>query len=353
MGENGDSIGSTRGVPPNPECRGFNPPDRMTEMPTCWILTDGKAGMESQCLGLAEALGLSPTIKRITPRFPWSILPPQLWLAPLQAPGPRGDPLDPPWPDLLIATGRQTVAPAMAIKKKLGRKIIAIQIQNPTVDPARFDLVVTPLHDDLKGENVISTLGALHRITPERLIDEAAAFADRYAALPRPLVAVLIGGSNKQYRMTEQSAERLADLLADAAAKQGVGLAITASRRTGTENIKRIKQRLSHVAADIWDGTGDNPYFGMLGLADAIVVTGDSVNMISEACAAGKPVHIFQLEGGSAKFDRFHQILLDKGLTRPFMGDIEQWDTPPWDDMTRAADAVRGLLSRNGLTILS
>jgi mitochondrial fission protein ELM1 len=325
----------------------------MTDKPTCWILTDGKAGMESQCLGLAEALDLTPVIKRITSRFPWSILPPQLWVAPLQAPSPPGDDLAPPWPDLLIATGRQTVAPALAIKKAQGSAIIAVQIQNPTVDPSRFDLVIAPKHDDIEGSNVVTTLGALHRITPERLTEEAARCAARYAALPRPLVAVLIGGTNKQYRMTEQCTDRLADLLVDAAGRQGLGLAVTASRRTGVKNIERLKQRLSQVPSDFWDETGDNPYFGMLGLADAIVVTGDSVNMVTEACATGKPVHVFQLEGGSGKFRRFHQTLQDRGLTRPFVGSIDQWETTPLDDMARAVDAVRDLLSRHDLPILS
>ncbi len=112
------------------------------------MLTDGKQGMESQCLGLTEALDLVPEILRITPRFPWSILPPQLWFAPLSAPGPNGDSLAPPWPDLLISTGRQTVAPALAIKHRQKDRIVAIQLQNPTAGTARFDLVIAPVHDN-------------------------------------------------------------------------------------------------------------------------------------------------------------------------------------------------------------
>ncbi len=325
----------------------------MTDTPTCWVLTDGKAGMESQCLGLAEALRLSPQVKRISPRFPWSILPPQLWAAPLRSPGAGGDLLSPPWPDLLIATGRQTVAPALAIRKSSGSSTITVQIQNPTVTPARFDLVIAPRHDGIKGDNVVETLGALHRITPTRLARHSAKFIDRYRALPRPLVAVLIGGTNKQYRMTGTSSDQLANLLVQVAEQQGVGLAMTASRRTGDDNIRYLRQRLSGLPADIWDGTGDNPYFGMLGLSDAIVVTSDSVNMVSEACATGKPVYVFHLEGGSAKFDRFHQVLEESGITRPFSGTIEHWEYEPPDDMNRAADAVRGLLARAGHTVLS
>jgi len=318
----------------------------MTEI-RCWVLTDGKAGMESQCLGLAAALGLSPEIKRIATRFPWKYLPPQLWPRPLSAPGPGGDRLEPPWPDLLIASGRQAVAPAIAIREAAGGATVTVQIQNPTVDPARFDLVITPAHDGLGGPNVLSTLGAMHGVTAARLEEAARRFAPRYAALPRPLVAVLIGGPNRQYRMPPACADRLGGLLAEAAREAGAGLAITPSRRTGAANIRRIAARLEGVAADIWDGTGDNPYYGMLGLAEAIVVTGDSVNMVSEAAATGKPVHVFQLEGHGAKFDSFHRAMEERGVTRPFAGRIEYWRYTPPDDMAKAADAVAVLLGQS------
>ncbi|MDC0033452.1 mitochondrial fission ELM1 family protein [Alphaproteobacteria bacterium] len=309
-----------------------------------WVLTDGKQGMESQCLGLTDALDMKPDILRIAPRFPWSVLPPQLWAAPLSAPGPDGDTLTPPWPDLLISTGRQTVAPVLAIKKIQQDRIVVIQLQNPTVDPARFDLVISPSHDGLTGANVVATLGALHRVTPTRLQIEAARFAGRYAALPRPMVAVLLGGDNRHFSMTPKSAYRLGSLLAQVAEKHGAGLAITASRRTGTANLERIGRALEGYHVDIWNGDGDNPYFGMLGLADAIVVTGDSVNMVSEACATGKPVHVSHLDGASGKFGRFHAALEAQGITRPFEGRLENWRYTPPNDVTRAAMAVRKLL---------
>jgi hypothetical protein len=308
----------------------------------CWVMTDGRTGMETQCLGLAEALGLTPEIKRIRTRLPWSILPPQFWLAPLSAPGPGGDRLRPPWPDLLIATGRQAVAPAIGIKKASPQTVI-VQIQNPTVDVARFDLVIAPAHDRLAGANVLSTIGSIHRVTEDRMADEKRNFAARYAALPRPLIGVLIGGDNRQYRMSAASTQDLVAKLREAV-KDGGSLVITPSRRTGTKNIALIRQGLEGVTADIWDGTGDNPYFGILALADAIVVTGDSVNMMTEACATGKPVHVFQLEGNSRKFDRFHARLAEGGMTRPFTGTIEHWRYDPPDDVARAVAAVRDCL---------
>ena len=281
------------------------PPQHVT---TCWVVTDGKAGMESQCLGLAEALGITPQIKRLQPRFPWSHLPPQLWALPLCGLSPSGDRRAPPWPDLLIATGRATVAPALAIKRQSPSTVV-VQIQNPRAGAARFDLIIAPAHDRMTGPNILETTGALHRVTAKRLAEAAEAFRGRF----------------------------------------GGGLAITPSRRTGAENLKRITAPLAGSATDIWDGTGENPYFGILALADALIVTSDSVNMVTEACATGKPVHVFDLEGGSAKFSRFHEALRRKGMTRPFTGDLgdpgDRTHTPP-DDMARAAAAVRALLTR-------
>ena len=117
----------------------------------CWVATDGKIGMESQCVGLAEALGLMPEVKRLAIRVPWRWLPPGIWTAPFAAIDPSGDRLTPPWPDLLIATGRQSVAPALAVKRASGGRTFLVQIQRPGIDVARFDLVVTPEHDRLAG----------------------------------------------------------------------------------------------------------------------------------------------------------------------------------------------------------
>ncbi len=186
--------------------------------------------MENQCLGLAEALGMEPVVKRIVARFPWSVLPPQLWFAPFSAPGADGDMLAPPWPDLLIATGRPTVALSTAIRRASRGRTFTVQIQNPTVDPGRFDVVVAPAHDGLTGENVIATVGALHRVTAERLAENADRFRLRIRHLPQPLVAVLIGGSNAQYRMTAAVAGRLAADLARLAVVHKAGLMVTPSR---------------------------------------------------------------------------------------------------------------------------
>lgn len=307
----------------------------------CWVVSDGKIGMESQCLGLAEALGVRAEVKRLAPRAPWRWLPPTLWPAPLAALGPAGDRLTPPWPDLIIATGRQSVAPVVAVKRASGGRCFLVQIQRPAIDPARFDVIVAPVHDRLNGPNLIETLGAMHRVAPARLAAAATEFAPGLAHLPRPLVAVLLGGPNRVYRWSDTVLTRLAGDLARLCREQGCGLAISASRRTGAAAFDRLSQLLAGQPCVFWtEGGGPNPYFGWLALADAIVVTADSVNMVSEACSTGKPVFVVPLDGGSEKFRRFHARLAESGMTRPFAGRLERWTYSALDEPRRVAAEI-------------
>ncbi|MFZ0692713.1 MAG: mitochondrial fission ELM1 family protein [Alphaproteobacteria bacterium] len=308
-------------------------------------MSDGTAGMENQALGLAQILGFPTRVKRLKTRPPWRWLPPSLWPCPLAAQTRGGDRLEPPWPDVLIATGRQSVAPALAIKARNGGRTFTIQIQNPGISCSRFDLVVAPLHDQLTGPNVIATTGSLHSITPAKLAEAARRLGPALAHLKRPLVAVLVGGTNKVFRLSAQHTRRLAEGLASLVKRHGAGLAVTPSRRTGAVNETVLRDMLGPLGAEIWDGKGENPYLGYLGLADAIVVTGDSVNMVSEACATGKPVYVFDLEGGSAKFSRFHEKLRSDGLTRPFEGTLSEWSYRPLDDTARVVAIIKERLA--------
>lgn len=320
----------------------------MSTTDSCWILSDGKPGNANPCLGLAEAVGYPITVKQITARPPWSWLPPGLWLAPLRAADAGSDALTPPWPDLLIACGRQSAAPAAAIGRAAKGATFTVQLLDPRMAPESFDLVVAPRHDRLGGANIIATLGALNRITPERLAAEAKRVAPSVTHLPTPRVAVLVGGATKRHHPTAGTCARFGDTLAEFAADHGAGLMVTASRRTGKAHSETIRQSLSGSAAVMWDGAGHNPYFGYLGLADAIVVTSDSVAMVSEACATGKPVYIYDLPGGSAKFERFHHGLEQAGCTRRFDGSLENWRYAPLRETTKVAAEVRRRLEDRG-----
>lgn len=306
--------------------------------PTCWVVTDGKPGMENQCVGLAEAMGLSPQVKRVRLRSPWKQLSPSiLRIGNGWANSADSDRLDPPWPDVMIATGRQSVASSLFVRAQCP-STYRIQIQDPGIRASLFDLVVVPRHDRLRGGNVLVTRGSLHRVTPEVTAAAAEKFRDRYAHLPRPLVAVLVGGSNGVYTMTREAMVELADGLARMSAESGCGLLVTASRRTGADNEALLRRTLAGLPAEIWDGQGENPYFAFLGLADAVVATADSVNMVTEASSTGKPVMIAALPGGSRKFDAFHQAMMAEGITRPFTGRLETWTYPVADDTRMVAE---------------
>ena len=312
----------------------------------CWVVTDGKPGMVSQALGLAEAVGLPIVEKRVEVRAPWRWLPAQAWLAPFAALSPQGDGLAPPWPRLLIGCGRMSVALSMAVRRASGGRTFTVQVQKPEVAARHFDLVVPPRHDGLNGENVIQSRGALNRVTPERLAAEAERLTPALAHLPRPLVTVLVGGSNAVYRLTPAIAAELGARLRRLGEEMGAGFAVTPSRRTGAVAEAALRAGLGEAPAVVWDGRGVNPYFGYLGLADYVVATCDSVSMVSEACTTGKPVYVVELEGGSVKFRAFHEGLRRDGLTRPFEGRLEDWRYEPLDDTALVAAEVRRRLER-------
>ncbi len=312
---------------------------------TCWIVTEGVVGMENQCLGLAEALGVAPMVKRIKLRSPWKQLAPFFRVGLSGAFSDKGDSLAPPFPDLMIASGRAGAMACLYARRfqptNGSRRTFTVYIQNPVIDPSRFDLVAVPRHDGLLGENVVTTRGSLHRVTPARLQAEAKAFEKTFAALPSPHIAVVIGGNSASYHLTPVLMAEIAAQLVAVAKDTGGSLMVTASRRTGAENAAILKESLSGVPHYFWDGTGPNPYYAMLGLADYILVTADSANMNSEACSTGKPVYVIPLIGGSEKFRRFHQTLRDDGLARPFEGKLEKWTSTPLNDVELVANRVR------------
>lgn len=323
---------------------------------SCWVVSDGTPGMENPCLGIAGALGVDPVVKRIALRRPWRDLVPFLRVGLSHAFTAEGDAIAPPWPDLLISSGRQSTAASLFVRRAGRGRTLTVHFQDPQVSPELFDLVVVGEHDRLRGRNVMRIKGSPHRVTPGLLAAAAERFGPGLSHLPRPRAAVLIGGSNKVYALTPSIMGELAPALARLTEEGGWGLMVTASRRTGADNEAILRARLENHGSEkggavVWDGTGDNPYFGYLALADAIIVTCDSVNMVSEACAAGKPVHVIELAGGSPKFRRFIEGFYTAGLARPFDGTMPSWTPPAWNETGRVADEIRRLLVDRGIRV--
>jgi mitochondrial fission protein ELM1 len=315
-----------------------------------WIITDGLAGNESQGLAVAEAVGLPFSVKRVRVTGAMRLVPAsfQIYVPParlLRAVN-ANEPLAPPWPRLVVSVGRHAAPIALAVKRAAGA--FALHVQNPKLPPEGFDLIAAPMHDGLTGPNIIVTSGSLHRVTSERLAEAAKHFASRIDALPSPRIAMLLGGTSRAYNFSAEDAAAFGDKLAALARESGGTLLVTASRRTAPQSLAAFSAAIKDVPHWLWDGTGDNPYFGFLALADAIVVTGDSVNMVSEAAATGKPVYVQMLKGHSTRLSRFHRLMQELGATRPFDGKLEVWHSTPIDDTPKVAAAVRRALGLAG-----
>ncbi len=303
----------------------------MSAAATSWILSEGYAGLQAQALGLAEAAGLSPELRVLAPRAPWKWVAASLWPAPLAA---VAGAVRAPLPELIIGCGGVAAAVGAALRRG-GQPVV--QVQHPRMDPKRFDVVVVNRHDELTGPNVVVTRTALHRATPARLAEAAREWAPRFEYLKRPLVAVLVGGSNGRFRLDADVAAGLASQLASMMQRDGVGVAVTPSRRTDPGAIRVLADALIPLGAYVWDGTGENPDFGMLALADAVVVTMDSVSMVSEAAATSAPVLLARLPGRSRRNGLFIDCMLAEGRVREFAGRFEQWPVAPLDDTPEAA----------------
>jgi len=279
---------------------------------SAWVISDGAAGNERQALALATALDVSARVMTLPLRAPWA------WFAPRRIPGgrlalaPRDRAgFEAPWPDVAIGCGRSAALLTRMLRDLSGGDCYCVQILDPRIDPRHWDAVVAPRHDQLEGANVLHTLGSLNPIDDVWLASGREAFPD-FEALPRPRVALLVGGPRRGIEFDEHLSQRLIECVH--AAAQGGSVLATASRRTPPEFASRMRDALADVPGIFWNGEGTNPYPGLLGWAGRIVVTPDSVNMLSEACATGVPVHTVATAPLPEKIARFHAALRERGL---------------------------------------
>ncbi|MBX3457732.1 MAG: mitochondrial fission ELM1 family protein [Candidatus Paracaedibacteraceae bacterium] len=308
-------------------------------MTTCWVISDGSAGMINQAWGLAESLGFEVTLRKIKLRQPWESLAPYFRCGLNFCLSSTSDSLNAPYPDIVFASGRRATLPALLIKQKSPSTKI-VYFQNPKISSEHFDAVICPEHDNYIGANVITTLGATHRITDEKLKIAAQHFAYLNPD-HRPVLSVIIGGPNKNYSMPDDFAERLSHDL-NQLLNQGWRILITLSRRTPLTIAEKLKQLPDSIY--IWDGKGNNPYFGLLGLANVLLVTCDSISMISEACATSAQVYLYKLDGTYPKFDHFHTSVINSGRAEWWTGNIISGDVIPLTVTQDTATKLKELL---------
>ncbi|MEM8624496.1 MAG: mitochondrial fission ELM1 family protein [Pseudomonadota bacterium] len=334
-------------------------PDSAAEALRITVVTDGRAGNAAQALGLAEALGRRGAVRIeervVQPRGGAAMLPAQGWHMlgalpgwPAMAVREAGRLLTPLAPSRLVIGAGRRAAPIVAHLAARDR-VQSVQLLSPQMSLEAFSLVAAPAHDGLDAPNTISTLGSLGRLSPGAIAAAGGALPARtraaIEALPQPRVGVLLGGPSGSARWSGADADRFLDSSA-ALASEAHGLVVTASRRTDPRLAERLRAALPARALWLWDGTGANPYPGLLSLVDAVLVTADSVNMASEAAASGLPVHVFGISALGAKLQAFHAALEVQGAARSFRGKIEQWRYAPLLEADRVAGIVAERLLR-------
>ena len=308
-------------------------------LPTVWVLSDGKAGDEMQCLGVARRLGVEPEIRRVAPRKPFAWLMPRGPIDPREAPDRPESPIRPPFPDIVIASGRRAIPYVRAVKQASNGRTYTVILKDPRTGRAAADLIWVPAHDPLRGDNVLVTVTSPHGVSPERLAAAATSLPQGLAALPKPRVAVLVGGDSRHHRFTEADIARFASQL-DALAMSGARLMGTASRRTPPALAAAVEAVFASHGGWWWDGTGDNPFLALLATADAVIVTADSVNMVGEAAATGRPILLFEPSGGHRKISAFVAALRRDGIVHDFRGRLEGEPYEPVDSTAVIAGAV-------------
>ena len=287
------------------------------------VLSDGAAGNENQARALAAAITSQVDVFLLETRAPWR------WFAPHRLPGSIqafgadfAARLRAPWPDIAIGCGRQAALATRLMRQASDGACRAVQILDPRIDPAHFDMVVTPEHDGLHGANVITTRGGLNAIDDVWLEQARAAFP-ALAALPAPRYALLIGGPTRALALDRAYWESLVTALSARLRADNASLMLTTSRRTPDWLRTAARQAFADVPNHQWHGRmdGPNPYAGFLAWADAVVVTPDSVNMMSEAAATRVPLwsHAPQALGG--KVGNFVTALHASGRLR-FLGEV-------------------------------
>jgi uncharacterized protein len=276
-------------------------PDRSAAPPLAWVLTCHREGDNAQLIGLAEALGCPFEVKRIVYKK-LELVPNLLFKTTLAGMDQRrSSPLAPPWPDLLIFAFRANENIARWICARAGGRTKFVVVGRPWSPLRQFDLVVTTPQLCLPSrQNVLHNILPLHRVTTERLAAAAQEWAPRFAHLQRPYVAVLVGGSSGPYVFGRLTARQLGREVSALSRRLGGSVLVTTSARTSAAATSALWGAIDCPAFRYRWTSGDrlNPYLALLALADTIIVTGESISMITEACVTGKPVFMFDFGGG-------------------------------------------------------
>ncbi len=267
-------------------------------------------------------------------------------LPPSDHPKKPDSPIAPPFPDVVIASGRKTLPYLKALKNAAGDKTFTVFLKDPKTGTSAADLIWVPVHDNLRGDNVIVTLTSPHPLTPEELKLARVSGEKRFADYKGTRIGILLGGTTRGVSWENETCEAFSTALKKLPVKDHSIFAV-ASRRTPKHLEETVKTALSGRKYFYGEDGENNPYRQILSLADILIVTGDSHNMVSEALTTGVPVYVFRPFGLKPKLHQFLEDLQDHKLIRNFDGNLGDFPVQPIDVTGEIAEAIRKRLPKN------
>ena len=310
--------------------------------PKALLLTEGYHGMISQVEGLAKALNADFQHRIVRLNWLWNYIPPKL------SPVSRLILKDGQYItenekfDLVISCGRKSVIPSIFIKKK-NKKIFTIHIQNPKVRFNNFDLIVAPEHDELKGENIITSKGAIHYITRLEIEKARSYLLDKIQN--EKIVSLILGGPNKYYNFSNEELTNIFGEIKSSFISQGYKAIIIPSMRTPK---RIIDLAINEFLTDgfVVNSVDKQAYLSSLAIANSIVVTCDSTSMISEAATSGKPIFVahMQPKRNNYRFKRFYKLFRELGVIKNLGEKVENWTYDSFNEAERIATIINSRL---------
>ena len=308
------------------------------------LLTQGMHGMVSQVEGLAKALNLNYKHQEIKLKRFWNFIPPFLTPTSMSI-------LDSQFifdSKVVISCGRKSVIPSLALKKKYKEKIFTIHIQDPKVSIDKFDLIICPEHDNLTGENVIKTTGAIHYLSEKEISKES-----NYLKIDKEnkkIIAFIIGGPNKYYKYSEKDIDYLFNKIKSIFTRDKYKLVVIPSYRTPSDIIKKAFNSFGHDHMVIKD-IDKKAYMSALSISDYIVVTCDSTSMISEAAITGKPIYVAQMNSSknNLRFQKFFSQFKQLNIIKDLTDKIDLWSYSKLDEVNRISPLINEKIKKNGI----
>ena len=285
------------------------------------LLTEGMHGMISQVEGLAKALNLEFIHEKIEINNFWKLIPPKF--TPIRSFVFKNN-ITKNF-DIVISCGRKSVIPSIYLKNKFKNKVINIHIQDPKVSLNNFDFIISPEHDGLKGENVISSQGAIHYLREEELEKNARYLKSQVKK--EKIVSLIVGGPNKYYDYEDKEVEKIFSKIKENFLKKGYQLIFIPSLRTPQRIIDKAQRYFDDNQIIIKD-VDKKAYLSSLMLGDYIVVTCDSTSMISEAAITGKPIYVAQMTSikKNDRFKKFFELFKSLNIIKDLENSLDVWD---------------------------